>query len=82
MGISFQVLLFSFHSFYLTTATGVWEGKCDPKGQRALPPVLHSGLISSVIIGLLACALGQPIPAVLKLGYTELFDRCLAQCFP
>lgn len=49
-GISFQVLVFSFHSLYLTAATGVWKRKRDPKGQRAFPSsVLRSGSTGSVI---------------------------------
>lgn len=81
-GISFQVLVFSCHSLYLTAVTGVWKRKRDPKGQRPLPStVLRSGSIGSMITRPLAWAFGQNIPAVLKLGWTWLAGRCLAQGF-
>lgn len=68
-GISFQVLVFSFHSLYLTAQQVDGKGNENPKEQRPLPPsVLRSGSTGSAITSPLACAVGGTIPAVPTLG--------------
>lgn len=81
-GISFQVLVFSFHSLYLTAATGAWKRKEIQKGKGHFLLCLTLCTLGSVIqVPGHDCLCGPSQLSWTLAARSSWAVQCLAQCF-